>query len=42
MRGIAGIHPGWGITAIRAAMAPIFIVAGDGKVAAGCGAAARS
>jgi putative oxidoreductase len=31
MRGIAGIDPGWGITAVRVATALIFIVAGYTK-----------
>jgi putative oxidoreductase len=32
MRGIAGINPGWGITAVRVTMALIFIVAGYKKI----------
>ena len=35
MRGICGIDAGWGITAVRVAMALIFIIAGWGKVAGG-------
>jgi putative oxidoreductase len=31
MRGIGGIDPGWGITAVRVAMASVFIVAGYKK-----------
>ncbi|MFQ5896695.1 MAG: DoxX family protein [Candidatus Methylomirabilia bacterium] len=37
MRGIAGIQPGWGVTAVRLAMAVIFIVAGYQKFAGGLG-----
>lgn len=37
MRGIWGIDSGWGVTAVRIAMALIFIVAGWGKVAGGLG-----
>ena len=35
MRGIWGIHPGWGITAVRVAMAIILILAGWAKMNAG-------
>ncbi|OLB92916.1 MAG: hypothetical protein AUH30_21125 [Candidatus Rokubacteria bacterium 13_1_40CM_68_15] len=35
MRGILGIHPGWGITAVRVAMAIVLIGAGWGKMNAG-------
>ena len=35
MRGILGIHPGWGITTVRVAMALVLIVAGWGKMNAG-------
>ena len=38
MREIWGIHPGWGITAIRVAMGIIFVVAGYRKFAGGVGA----
>ena len=37
MRGIARIQPGWGITAVRLAMAAIFIVSGYQKFAGGLG-----
>jgi putative oxidoreductase len=35
MRGLFGIHPGWGITIVRLMMATVFIVSGYGKWAAG-------
>lgn len=35
MRGVAGVDPGWGITAVRVAMAIIFIAAGYGKFTGG-------
>jgi len=35
MRGILGIHPGWGLTAVRVAMALVLIVTGWGKMTAG-------
>lgn len=38
MRGILSIHPGWGITAVRVAMAIVFIVAGWTKTNAGLSA----
>jgi len=37
MRGVWGIHPGWGVTAVRIAVALVFIFAGWGKVNAGLG-----
>jgi putative oxidoreductase len=37
MRGIWGIDPGWGITAVRVAMALILVIAGWGKVMGGLG-----
>lgn len=37
MRGIFGIHPGWGITAVRIAMGLIFVVAGYRKFMGGLG-----
>lgn len=42
MRGIWGIQPGWGITAVRLAMGAIFIVAGYKKWAAGMDAVTAS
>jgi putative oxidoreductase len=38
MRGIAGIHPGWGVTTVRVAMAIILIVSGWKKVTGGMAA----
>ncbi len=38
MRGILSIHPGWGITAVRVAMAIVFVVAGWTKMNAGLSA----
>jgi putative oxidoreductase len=40
MRGVLGIHPGWGLTFVRLAMALIFILAGWGKLSAGMDAVA--
>jgi len=40
MRGILGIHPGWGITAVRVAMALVLIYSGWGKWNAGMSAVA--
>jgi putative oxidoreductase len=37
MRALEGIHPGWGITAVRVAMGIILIVAGYMKFAGGLG-----
>jgi putative oxidoreductase len=40
MRGVLGIHPGWGLTFVRLAMALIFILAGWQKLGAGMDAVA--
>src|SRR2546421_387590 len=37
MRGVWGIDPGWGITAVRIAMGLIFVLAGWNKVMGGLG-----
>jgi putative oxidoreductase len=42
MRGIGGIDPGWGVTAVRVAMALIFIVAGWAEIAGGLGNVANA
>lgn len=38
MRGVWGIHPGWGVTVVRVAVAIVFIVAGWTKMNAGLSA----
>lgn len=42
MRGIWGIGPGWGITAVRVVMASIFVVAGWTKLSGGMEAVTAS
>jgi len=42
MRGIWGIHPGWGVTAVRIAMGVIFVIAGWQKFQAGMDAVTGS
>jgi putative oxidoreductase len=40
MRGLFGVHPGWGITVVRLVTATVFIVSGYGKWAASLAAVA--
>src|SRR5437879_13405893 len=42
MRGILGIHPGWGITPLRVVMALILVIAGYTKMSIGMPAVAAS